>query len=149
MLKHRNEKWKGDKEGYLWKSVRIKKEYFYIFNFLKYHCIINNLDDELIFDKIINFGLDNIKNNNVYYNFAYYNDKRLVKTFFISKKTLNRYDEFYIEFKNRNNMHKVYKSELYELCIYLYVKNNFSDIEKQMIKFSNTNFGINENKLTH
>lgn len=139
MLKHCNKKREGDKEGYVWKSVRIKKEYFYIFNFLKYHCIINNLDDELIFDRIINFGLDNIKNNNINYNFAYYGGKRLVKTFYISEKTLSRFDDFHGEFRRIN---KVYKSELYELCIYLYVVNNFSDIEKVMIKFNDTDFGI-------
>lgn len=139
MLKHCNNKRKGEKEGHVWKSVRIKKEYFYIFNFLSFHCVLHNLDDELIFDKMITFGLDNIKNNKIYYNFAPYDDKRLVKTFLISEKTLNRFDDFYLEYKQ---YHKAYKSEIYELCIYLYVLNNFNQSEKQMIKFNDTNFGI-------
>ena len=139
MLKHCNNKRKGEKEGYVWKSVRIKKEYFYIFNFLKYHCILNNLDDELIFEKMINFGLDNIKNNKIHYNFASYDDKRLVKTFYISKVTLDRFDNFYSDYKIN---YKAYKSEIYELCIYLYVLNNFNQTEKQMIKFDDTDFGI-------
>lgn len=139
----RYDKEKGEKKGYLWKSARIKIEYSYILNFLKYHCILHGLNDELIFDKIINYGIDYIKNNNIFYNFAPYDGKRLVKTFYIAKKTLDKYNDFYFEYKKN---HKIFRSELYELCIYLYVINNFSEIEKQMVKFYDTNFGIHSLK---
>jgi hypothetical protein len=117
---------KKEKQSQDWivKTFRIKSNSIFLYNFLEFYTTyINDISKDELFDIIVTDSMKYIVDNNIEIVKVKEKTKRVVKGFSIKKDTLEDLFKLFNDYK-----HILFKGEVIEFLIELYLKNN---IKKQ------------------
>lgn len=116
------------KEKWIIKTFRIKKEVIFLYSFLEFYILyIKDLDisKNEIFDFIVRDSIKYMTENNISIERTQERAKRVVKGFSIREDTLDVLDTLFSEHEY------MYKAEVVEFLIVLYLRNNVTREEAE------------------
>lgn len=128
--------------GWIQKTVRIRKDYIKVCSFLDYiKCNLDPNGKYGFFDSLFNYSMDFINQNGFKYKIKRYKGegKRTPKGFLMKETTFEIID---ISYKMYSRFHDIYVAEYYELLLYIYCKNKLSEKDKELL--GQIDWGIEE-----